>query len=266
MKAIIEQAELLVKILDYTRVGILVTDPDLPDNEIIYVSKGFASMTGYLIEETLNTNCRFLQGKDTDPDAIRLLREAISEKRSITIEILNYKKNGQPFWNELTIDPVYLEKEDKHYFVGIQKDITDHKLTENEYKQSLEQIRSISTPIVPLLDGLAVLPLIGQVDGERFTEMFTQITTETVKEKIDTLVLDVSGLQTFDDEVVDGIYSLRDVLTLIGTELIVCGMRPDLAMKSIQLDRQGLQTIKTASSVKRVLRDLDFAEKGGQST
>lgn len=96
--------------------------------------------------------------------------------------------------------------------------------------------------------------------------MFTQITTETVKEKIDTLVLDVSGLQTFDDEVVDGIYSLRDVLTLIGTELIVCGMRPDLAMKSIQLDRQGLQTIKTASSVKRVLRDLDFAEKGGQST
>ncbi|MCM2674573.1 PAS domain-containing protein [Alkalicoccobacillus plakortidis] len=262
MKAIIEQAELLVEILDYTRVGILVTDPDLPDNEIIYVSKGFTSMTGYTVEETLKTNCRFLQGKDTDPESVQLLREAISNRQSITIEILNYKKNGQPFWNELTIDPVYLKKEKKHYFVGIQKDITDQKLTENEYKQSLERLRSISTPIVPLLDGLAVLPLIGQLDGERFTEMFSQITSETVNKKIETLVLDVSGLQTFDDEVVDGIYSLRDVLTLIGTDLIVCGMRPDLAMKSIQLDRAGLRSIKTASSVKHLLSELDFSTKG----
>ncbi|MDQ0206158.1 YtvA family blue-light photoreceptor [Alkalicoccobacillus murimartini] len=262
MKAIIEQAELLVEILDYTRVGILVTDPDLPDNEIIYVSKGFTSMTGYTVEETLQTNCRFLQGEDTDPESVQLLREAIQKRESITIEILNYKKNGKPFWNELTIDPVYLEKEDKHYFVGIQKDITDQKLTENEYKHSLEQIRSISTPIVPLLDGLAVLPLIGQVDGERFTEMFSQITSETVKLKTETLVLDLSGLETFDDEVVDGIYRLRDVLTLIGTELIVCGMRPDLAMKSIQLDREGLHAIKTASSVKKILSELYLLDKG----
>ncbi|TSB47160.1 PAS domain-containing protein [Alkalicoccobacillus porphyridii] len=262
MKAIIEQAELLVKILDFTRVGILVTDPDLPDNEIIYVSEGFTSMTGYSVEETLNNNCRFLQGEETDPDAVRLLRQAIENHQSITIELLNYKKNGETFWNELTIDPVYLEEEDKHYFVGVQKDITDQKRALESFKKSQEQIRSLSAPVVPLMSGVAILPLIGQIDGPRFTEMFRNVTSEVVTKQIDTLLLDLSGLQTFDDQVVDGIYQLRDVLALIGTELLVCGMRPDLAMKSIELDRSGLGTIKTASSVKKVLSELYFHSKG----
>ena len=262
MKAIIEQAEVLVKILDYTRVGILVTDPDLPDNEIIYVSEGFTSMTGYTVEETLNTNCRFLQGKDTDPEAVHLLRQAIKNHQSITIELLNYKKNGEPFWNELTIDPVYLKEEDKHYFVGVQKDITDQKQALEGYKHSQEQMRSISAPIVPLMDGLAILPLIGQMDGRRFTEMFSDVTSEVVEKQIDTLLLDLSGLKTFDDQVVNGMYQLRDVLALIGTDLLVCGMRPDLAMKSIKMTQSGLGTIRTASSVKQILTERYFNRKG----
>lgn len=262
LKAIIEQAELLVKILDYTRVGILVTDPDLPDNQIIYVSEGFTSMTGYSVEETLNNNCRFLQGEDTDEESVTLLRQAIKNRQSITIELLNYRKNGEPFWNELTIDPVYLEQEDKHYFVGVQKDITEQRRAFESYKQSQEQIRSISAPIVPLLDGVAILPLIGQMNGQRFTEMFSDVTSEAVENQIDMLVLDLSGLQTFDDQVVDGIYQLRDVLALIGTELLVCGMRPDLAMKSIAMVRSSLGTIKTASSVKQILSELYLKRNG----
>ncbi|WP_156321243.1 PAS domain-containing protein, partial [Bacillus sp. JCM 19041] len=169
---IIKQAELLMKILDYTRVGVLVTDPDQEDNPIVYMSEGFTKMTGYSKEEVLGSNCRFLQGEDTDRKQIKLIKEAIKNKEPVLVEILNYTKAGHRFWNELTIDPVYLEEEDKLYFVGVQRDITKQKLAEQEYKQSVQQIRSISTPIVPLMDGLAVLPLVGEMNKERFDLMF----------------------------------------------------------------------------------------------
>lgn len=133
LQDVIKQAELLVKVLDYTRVGVLITDPDLEDNAIVYVSEGFSKMTGYSRDEVLGTNCRFLQGADTEKSQVDALRQAIAAKEPALVEILNYRKDGSSFWNELTIDPVYLAEQDKLYFVGVQRDITQQKEAELEY-------------------------------------------------------------------------------------------------------------------------------------
>ncbi|WP_078391000.1 PAS domain-containing protein [Shouchella patagoniensis] len=252
---IIKQAELLMKVLDYTRVGVLVTDPDQEDNPIVYMSEGFTKMTGYSKEEVLGKNCRFLQGEDTDRKQITLIKEAIAKKEPVLVEILNYTKDGHRFWNELTIDPVYLEEEDKLYFVGVQREITKQKLAEKEYKQSVQQIRSISTPIVPLLDGLAVLPLVGEMNKERFDLMFDSVTSNAVKLSIKQLLIDVSGLTEYDAFIVEGIYQLRDVLRLIGTELIVCGMSSELAMQAVTIDGNKLDSIRTSRSVQQILTE-----------
>ncbi len=89
-------------------------------------------MTGYETEEILGKNCRFLQGKHTDPAEVDNIRTALQNKEPVTVQIQNYKKDGTMFWNELNIDP--MEIEDKTYFVGIQKDITKQK----EYEKLLE--------------------------------------------------------------------------------------------------------------------------------
>ncbi|RQW20137.1 PAS domain-containing protein [Bacillus sp. C1-1] len=255
LEEVAKQAELLVKVLDYTRVGILITDPDLEDNPIVYVSEGFTKMTGYEVEEVLGTNCRFLQGEDTDRNKIDLLREAIKDRKPVLIEVANYTKDGTLFWNELTIDPVYIEDQDKLYFVGVQRDITEQVMAKKEYERSVQRIQSISTPIVPLLDGLAVLPLIGEMNKERFDLMFDTVTQETVRLGIKKLVIDLSGLTHYDAFVVEGIFQLRDVLKLIGAELVLCGMAPGLAIQSVLKGGNQLETIQTASSVKQILKE-----------
>ncbi len=115
--------------------GILITDPSQPDNPIIYASPGFEALTGYASAEVLGQNCRFLQGPGTDAAAIALLREAIGEGRACTVELLNYRKDGASFWNELSISPVRDEHGRLIHFVGVQTDVTQRRLLEEQYRQ-----------------------------------------------------------------------------------------------------------------------------------
>lgn len=97
----------------------LVTDPRRSDNPIVFANDAFVRLTGYDRDEVLGRNCRFLQGKDSDPRAARALREAIEREEAITVDILNYKKDGTSFWNRLRIRPVCAESGEIESFVGI---------------------------------------------------------------------------------------------------------------------------------------------------
>nr|AML79502.1 putative LOV domain-containing protein [Woodsia ilvensis] len=102
----------------------VLTDPRIQDNPIVYASDGFLQMTGYSAEEVLGRNCRFLQGPATDRHTIIQIRDAIREERACQVSILNYTKQGEPFWNLFHMAPVY-SKEDGRvvHFVGVQTPI-----------------------------------------------------------------------------------------------------------------------------------------------
>jgi two-component system CheB/CheR fusion protein len=116
--------------------GILITDPNQTDNPIIFASAGFERMTGHRSDEVVGKNCRFLQGQDTDQETVRELRSAISAARSCAVEILNYRKDGKAFWNELTITPVLGPAGQLTHFVGVQTDITERRRLEEQYRQA----------------------------------------------------------------------------------------------------------------------------------
>jgi len=69
----------LVKALQTAQQNFVITDPSLPDNPIVYASQGFLNLTGYSMEQILGRNCRFLQGPETDPEAVDKIRRAIEE-------------------------------------------------------------------------------------------------------------------------------------------------------------------------------------------
>ena len=124
------EAVLLQKAIDYTGVGVVLTNPRLLDNPIIYVNKGFEEVTGYTAKDVIGQNCRFLQGEQTKPEDVQHIRDAIREQRSCEVEILNYRKNGELFWNELHLTPLFDERGDLEFLIGIQKDITARKQAE----------------------------------------------------------------------------------------------------------------------------------------
>lgn len=114
LSAAIEASDACVSIADMTR----------PDAPLIYVNNAFTAVTGYARDEALRANCRFLQGPDTDPETVRAMRRALDAGQSLKIELLNYRKSGEPFWNELHLSPVRSETGEVTAFVGVQHDVT----------------------------------------------------------------------------------------------------------------------------------------------
>jgi diguanylate cyclase (GGDEF)-like protein/PAS domain S-box-containing protein len=125
-----EWPRVLERAVESTRSGVLITDPNQPDNPIVYANPAFERITGYSSEEVLGRNCRFLQGHDRDQSALEEVRAAIREGRDCQVVVRNYRKNGALFWQELSISPVRDDQGRITHFVGIQDDVTDRKLAE----------------------------------------------------------------------------------------------------------------------------------------
>ncbi|KAK5062497.1 hypothetical protein LTR84_004570 [Exophiala bonariae] len=96
----------------------VLSDPIKADNPIVYASDGFVKVTGYARNEIIPRNCRFLQGRQTDPASVKRLREAISSREEIVELLLNQKKSGEPFWNLLYMTPLFDATGNVVFFLG----------------------------------------------------------------------------------------------------------------------------------------------------
>jgi len=119
-----EKRILLQKAANASSEGITISSMTEPDRPLIFVSDGFLNMTGYSRDEVIGKNCRFLQGQDTNESAVDRLRTAIANGEACTVELLNYSKNGTPFWNRLSITPIRDDHNTVTHYVGIQSDIS----------------------------------------------------------------------------------------------------------------------------------------------
>lgn len=108
--------------------GIIIADAQLPDQPISYCNRGFEALTGYSKQEIVGKNCRFLQGEKTDPGAVARMREALRTHVDCTLTLLNYRKDGSEFWNELTISPIQDTTGEVTHYLGFQNDVsTQHR-------------------------------------------------------------------------------------------------------------------------------------------
>jgi PAS domain S-box-containing protein len=126
---------------------VVITDVNQPDHPIIYCNPAFEGMTGYTAAEVLGKNCRFLQldqGHQVEENrgALEVLRGAIRGGEGCQVVLRNFKKDGTPFWNELTISPVRDPIGRVTHFLGFQADITRRKEAEEalvKARQELEE-------------------------------------------------------------------------------------------------------------------------------
>jgi len=118
------EAAMLASAVAAAPTGIVLSDPHQPDCPIIFANPAFLAMTGYSAEEVLGRNCRFLQGRGTEPGKSLEIRRALSERRSIELTITNHRKDGRRFVNELLISPLFDPDGGLRCFLGIQHDVT----------------------------------------------------------------------------------------------------------------------------------------------
>lgn len=165
-KSIKETLHIQKKTIESVGIGIIITDPNQTDNPIIFSNPEFCRLSGYSHEEAFGRNCRFLSGEKTEPKTQALISEALAGHKSFSGEILNYKKNGEVFWNSLMITPIFDDCGKLINFVGFQRDITEEKRDREELLYKNNELNTfiyrashdIRSPIASMM-GLAQIAL-----------------------------------------------------------------------------------------------------------
>ena len=111
--------------LEKMPLALVVSDPSQTDCPIVYVNEAFTAVTGYTREDVIGHNCRFLQGENTDPEDRRRIREALQAHEEVSVDIVNYRKNGEEFYNRLLITPVEDPDGKITHFLGLQHEMKE---------------------------------------------------------------------------------------------------------------------------------------------
>jgi PAS domain S-box-containing protein len=122
-----------------TDMSFTITDPRRSGHPLIWVNPSFTRLTGYSAEEVVGSNCRLLQGPNTDPAAITRISQALRRREVITEVLLNHRRDGTAFWNQVSISPVFDGNGELVNFVGVQNDVTERVMVEQERRAALAE-------------------------------------------------------------------------------------------------------------------------------
>lgn len=247
------QVQLLEAMLDGSQVAALVTDPSQKDNPIIFANHTFEALTGFSREETIGKNCRFLQGKDTDPTAVDKIRSAIQEKRPLSITLKNYKKDGSMFWNRLSIKP--LKVDDKLFFIGTQTNVTLERNQKNLITEKEKEIEQLILPILMVQENIAAVSLIGKMSRERLIILSTGLSEFVQKQQVDHVIIDITGIRWDKKSPLTTFEPVRNVLQLMGTRLYLTGVSPDVA-KSLTALGESTDRLITYPTIHQAIKSI----------
>jgi rsbT co-antagonist protein RsbR len=171
--------------------------------------------------------------KDSSKPAITKRISGAYSKPAEVIEETIYKMDGTPVDVELYCHPIKIGET-----AAIQtyvKDITERKQQERVQKEMSTQINELSSRVVPLLEGIAVLPLSGAIDQKRAKQLLELVPVNVQEQEVSRLIIDCSGIYKIDDLVIDSLFHLNNTLKLIGVNCILTGIRPQLAIDAVKL-------------------------------
>ncbi len=226
-----------------TRMPMIVTNPRTIDNPIVFVNDAFCRLTGYVREEILGRNCRFLQGPSTDAATVERIRTAVSKPEAIEIDICNHRKDGSTFWNRLLVAPVHDARGTLNYFFASQFDITTERelltVRTRELVEANDRLRAEARERGQVEEALRQshkMEAVGQLTGgiaHDFNNMLQAISgsLELMRRRVK------EGRTDEADRLVDGARQAVSRAAALTNQLLAFARRQALQPKPVVLDR-----------------------------
>lgn len=204
----LDESKILSLVASKTDNAVVVTNKD---GLVEYVNDGFVRITGYKLEEVAGKKPgTFLQGPDTDPKHVQAIREGLLSKKPFTQEIINYSKNGKPYWLSLSITPILDEEGEVERFIAIESDISERKANEEEL-QNLSLVASKTDNAVIITNNKGLIEWVNP-GFENLTEYsFEEVVgkkpgnilqgKETTSEQITAIRMGLQSLEPFTAEI-----------------------------------------------------------------
>ncbi len=220
-------------------------------HKVLYINQSGADFLRAPKESIIGANILDLFMNDYKDIIVERIRR--NEEENIVgqlIETKVYRMDGTLVDVELYCHPVVYGE--TKAIQSIVRDITPRKEAQRKLKQVIDEV---SIPIVPVFEGIAVLPLVGVMDHERSEQVLDSLPKKIQGHKLTHLIIDVSGVYNFDEVVAQFLYKINAIMRLLGITLIYTGFRPELAQKAVQTGIEIL-SVKTMTNVKMALRML----------
>ncbi|MBT2690603.1 PAS domain S-box protein [Bacillus sp. ISL-47] len=223
------------------------------DYKVLYINNPGAEMLGAAKEDLIGAEVLDIFPDDAKIRIRERIRKALEENEiGALIDQTIVTSDGSSLEVELSCHP--FPYGEKRAILSVLRDITDQKKTEREYKKRQNEV---STPIVPVMDEISIIPLVGTIDFDK-----AQILLETLPTKLKTetnvkhIIIDFSGIFNLDEVVVDFLIKIEAIMRLLGIQPIITGIRPELAQKALDNMGRSLHSIVTMKSVKQALTFL----------
>ncbi len=244
-----------------TRMPMIITNPRQPDNPIVFANEAFLALSGYGRGEIMGTNCRFLQGDDTDPASVAAIRSAVRDARDIHVDILNYRKDGSRFWNALYLSPVVNEAGDLQFFFASQLDVTarielqerissEKARTEAEVQRRTRELRAALEAKTVLLhevdhrvkNNLQMVASLIALQARRIPDPGVRQTLKSMLERVEALSTVHRRLYQSDDV---SRFDVAEFVRDVSNDLVATSGREDIAL-SLELQSVEIPAAKAA--------------------
>ena len=230
-----------------TRMAMIITDPRQSDNPIVFANDAFLKLSGYARDEVMGRNCRFLQGPQTDRRAIAAVRDAIEANTDVSIDILNYRRDGTQFWNALYLSPVRSQAGETQFFFASQLDVTprielqDRLANENarieaEVKRrtrDLEEALAAKNTLLHEVDhrvknNLQMIASLISLQSRRISDRQIKQTLKSMLERVEALGTVHRRLYQSDDV---SRFDVAEFIRDVANDLVATSGREDIALK-----------------------------------
>ncbi|MCF6136464.1 PAS domain S-box protein [Pseudalkalibacillus berkeleyi] len=224
------------------------------DQKVLFINESGAQFLKAKKEEIIGANIVDLFEERSRP----FIRERIrrNQEEDLIGELIEdriYLNDGTLADIEIYCHPVLFGN---HIAVqSIIRDITSRKEAERQLKTASKEIMEISSTIVPISEGIGIIPLVGSFDSDKVNHLLDFIPNQLTKHQLEYLIIDFSGIYQMNLDVVNFLFKINSILQLLGIQPVLSGIRPALAQKTVQLG-QDISTIRTVRNVKEALIKL----------